>query len=179
MPFQLDFRLKLSEVRKKTMLRHLRPNFSSAFTLIELLVVISIIGILASLATFSYTDSQKKSRDSRRKSDLVAIQKALELAKQDTAGNYSYPLLSPAGPLTTTQLPITYIKAIPTDPKTDVGYKYTPMNSTPAACAAVNTCVTHSLVACLENTKDPQKDGSTAYTASGCTTGASYTITNL
>jgi len=48
------------------------------FTLIELLVVISIIGILISLGAVSFTTAQKKSRDTRRKSDMKQIQTALE-----------------------------------------------------------------------------------------------------
>lgn len=48
------------------------------FTLLELLVVISIIGILVSLISVSYSTAQKKSRDAKRKSDLKSIQNAFE-----------------------------------------------------------------------------------------------------
>lgn len=183
--------------------RHPKPSLSSValregwrrrkaafgFTLIELLVVISIIGILAALASASYSDSQKKSRDSRRKSDLTAIQKALELAKQDSAGNYSYPICVTYGPPPAgtpanacyvtdssvkqggTTLAPTYIKKAPVDPKTSVGYTYTPST---ASCAT-GACVSYTLYACLENSKDPQKDG----TNSCISPLVSYTITNL
>ena len=183
-----------------------QPRTNHGFTLIELLVVIAIIGILAALATVSYTDSQKKSRDSRRKSDLSAIQKALELAKQDSAGNYSYPICTPyasAAPLPTnacyagdstisqgsTTLATTYIKKVPLDPKTGTGYVYyTYTSDGSTSCITASTCVTFKLVACLENTKDPQKDpnspsgAATNTTVCGAlaTTGlVSYTISNL
>ncbi len=49
-----------------------------AFTLLELLVVIAIIGILISLGVASFSNAQKKSRDSRRREDLKAMQNGLE-----------------------------------------------------------------------------------------------------
>lgn len=49
-----------------------------AFTLVELLVVISIIGILAALATVSFSSTQKQARDTQRKSDLKQYQTSLE-----------------------------------------------------------------------------------------------------
>ncbi len=181
MPF-LNLKLKIKNLK-----------FNSGFTLIELLVVIAIIGILAALATTSYTDSQKKSRDSKRKSDLQAIQKAFELMKQDTAGSYSYPYIATPAALTSTNtspaVTSSYIKAVPTDPKTGTGYTYTPLLSTGgAACTGVGACTAYTLVACLENSKDPQKDpnapGGSSFSQNAICTGAtpatsSYTITNL
>jgi prepilin-type N-terminal cleavage/methylation domain-containing protein len=183
------------------------PQAKHGFTLIELLVVIAIIGVLASLATYTYTDSQKKSRDSRRKSDLLAIQKALELAKQDTAGNYSYPRCFTALVVTcvltepdsghaaddretSPVLSTTYIKAIPTDPKTGTGYTYSTFDNAGATCSTTGSCTAFNLIACLENAKDPQKDSNAsggngfAQNTTVCgvfaTTGlVSYTITNL
>lgn len=58
------------------------------FTLVELLVVIVILGILTTIGLFAFQSSQKKSRDSRRKSDLQEITKALELYNNDHG---SYP----------------------------------------------------------------------------------------
>lgn len=58
------------------------------FTLLELLVVIAIIAILASVGLGSYTRSQRKARDARRRSDLKQIQNALE---QYYSINGSYP----------------------------------------------------------------------------------------
>ncbi len=58
------------------------------FTLIELLVVISIIGILAALATVSFTSSQKQARDTKRKSDLRWYQNAVEILADKKNGMY-------------------------------------------------------------------------------------------
>ena len=130
---------------------------SFGFTLIELLVVITIIGILAGLALVSYGGTQARSRDSKRKQELDAIKKALELAKQDTAGAYYYPSCSPvsescSASSTTPALADTgYIKAVPVDPKTNAAYTYIP---TPASCNG--TCTSYTLIACLENATDSQ-----------------------
>jgi len=48
------------------------------FTLLEMLVVIGIISILVTIAAASYSTAMKKSRDTRRKSDMSAIQNAME-----------------------------------------------------------------------------------------------------
>lgn len=53
------------------------------FTLIELLVVITIIGILATGATATYTSQIQKARDSTRMSDLKAVQWGLEQVYAD------------------------------------------------------------------------------------------------
>lgn len=55
----------------------------------ELLIVIAIIGILISIATVAYSSAQKKSRDSRRKSDVKAIQNAMEQYYADTSSTYA------------------------------------------------------------------------------------------
>ncbi|NMB47998.1 type II secretion system protein [Candidatus Kuenenbacteria bacterium] len=52
---------------------------NKAFTLIELLVAIAIIGLLATLVTFAIQNAGKKSRDTRRLSDLKQINTALQL----------------------------------------------------------------------------------------------------
>lgn len=54
-----------------------------AFTLVELLVVISIIGVLASIALVSFRNSQARSRDTQRKSNLKEMKSALELYYSD------------------------------------------------------------------------------------------------
>ena len=53
------------------------------FTLIELLVVISIIGVLATIVLSSISNASSRARDTRRVSDIQAIQKALELYYSD------------------------------------------------------------------------------------------------
>jgi type II secretion system protein G len=66
--FKIDLKFKTSNLK-----------FAQAFTLIELLVVISIIAILMAVATVSYLNAQQKGRDNKRKTDLKAIQQALEI----------------------------------------------------------------------------------------------------
>jgi len=53
------------------------------FTLIELLVVITIIGILATGATSTYTTQIQKARDTTRVNDVKALQSATEQVYQD------------------------------------------------------------------------------------------------
>lgn len=52
------------------------------FTLVELLVVIAILGVLVGVAYIAINPAEmmKKSRDSKRLSDLATIRKALDLA---------------------------------------------------------------------------------------------------
>lgn len=54
------------------------PHRDHGFTLIELLVVIAIIAILATIGLVIYANVQKNARDSRRRSDVEAISRALE-----------------------------------------------------------------------------------------------------
>jgi type II secretion system protein G len=57
-------------------------NFKG-FTLIELLVVIAIIGLLTTLAVVSFGNARERARDTKRKSDLRQITKALEMYFDD------------------------------------------------------------------------------------------------
>jgi prepilin-type N-terminal cleavage/methylation domain-containing protein len=57
------------------------------FTLMELLVVMVIIGILAGIVGSNFVSSQMKGRDTKRKSDLAQIAKAVEFYTNDH-GNY-------------------------------------------------------------------------------------------
>lgn len=58
------------------------------FTLIELLVVIAITAVLAAGSVGMFTNSQRRARDARRRSDLKNIQTALE---QYNVANNQYP----------------------------------------------------------------------------------------
>lgn len=93
MPFRLDLRLKLLEVRKKTKLQHPTPNFSPGLTLVELLIVIAILGILASFTSFALLGHQKKARDAQRKNDMQVFKKTMELAKSDCRNQAYYPYI--------------------------------------------------------------------------------------
>ncbi len=93
-------------------------NKKSGFTLLELLVVIAIIAVLISMATVSYSSAQRKSRDSRRKSDLKSIQAALEQYYADHSGVYIIDAGCNPG--------VTYLPGgMPTDPKSGVAYTVT------------------------------------------------------
>ncbi len=58
------------------------------FTLIELLVVISIIGILMAIGAVSYSGTQKKARDTRRRAEMKAVQNAMEMYAANNNGVY-------------------------------------------------------------------------------------------
>jgi prepilin-type N-terminal cleavage/methylation domain-containing protein len=59
-------------------IKNQKSKIKNGFTLIELLVVISIVGILAAIATTSYSSAQKQARDTTRKSDLAQYRTSLE-----------------------------------------------------------------------------------------------------
>ena len=69
-------------------MKEFNTKYKVGFTLVELLVVIGIIGILAGIVYASFGDARKMARDDIRKSDLKALQLALELYK---AQNGRYP----------------------------------------------------------------------------------------
>jgi prepilin-type N-terminal cleavage/methylation domain-containing protein len=64
------------------------------FTLIELLVVCAIIALIAILVLVNLNFARQKSRDARRKADLLTMQSALE---QYYSENKSYPATYPSG----------------------------------------------------------------------------------
>jgi len=109
------------------------------FTLLELLIVIVIIGILALLIIPNITSAPKKSRDTKRKTDLTTVRKGLE---EYFVNNNAYP--AQLTDLQAGSAPI--MKTIPTDPKNSGVYVYT---YTPA-----NSNTTYTLKACLENDQD-------------------------
>lgn len=153
------------------------------FTLIELLVVISIIAILITLVTATLTTAQAKARDSQRKTDLDALQKAMEIYKSDTKGAAKYPSNIYAEIGTSGLLTLEYgkyIKDTPTDPSivdagADLDYFYVPYKSDiTSTCTSganevrdISSCQNYILVACLENNNDSNADSSTD---SRCTT---------
>ena len=161
--------LKLMPFLKKSMVDGRSTIVNKGFTLIELLVVIAILGILVTIAIASYTSAQGKSRDGRRKGDMDAVKKALELAKSDTTGGFfpGCPSNAPSCQLSnaaTTNNPSIetagYIKKTPQDPKNTGVYVYTYI-PTAANCTGqtgATPCSSYTLVACLENGNDAQKD---------------------
>src|SRR4030042_1828362 len=136
---------------------------NSGFTLIELLIVVSILGVLITLGYQSFNLAQIKARDGQRKSDLKQIQQALELYKQDQLPAWAYPPTSAWGVFQTTLQNGGYMKTTPADPLPTSWswpqYSYT-RNATDN--------LRFTLIACLENTKDSNKDTvNNAYCTSG------------
>jgi general secretion pathway protein G len=126
------------------------------FTLLELLIVIVIIGILALLILPNITSAPKKARDTKRKTDLTAIQKGLE---EYFVNNNIYPASLTS--LTVGSAPI--MKTVPTDPTNSGNYTYV-YAPTPSGGPYTG----YSLDACLENNSDSGTDVITA--VSPCTT---------
>ena len=60
---------------------------NQGFTIVELLIVIVVIGILATLVITTYSGIQSKARDTKRKTDINAIQGQVE-AYNTNAGFY-------------------------------------------------------------------------------------------
>ncbi len=120
----------------------LMPQLSAknGFTLVELMIVITVIALLMGIGFFTYASAQSRGRDSRRKSDLLALKGALELSRQDASGFYPSSLAS---------LAPTYIKTVPKDPKTASDYVYTPQ---PTSCTTA--CTSYYIQTTLENTND-------------------------
>ncbi len=118
---------------------------NQAFTLIEILVVATIIGILVTVAAVSFANSQKRSRNARRKADLETVRQALVLYRQDhgsygdVAGGFPTVVnnLSAGGYLTTNDI---------ADPKTgNPAYSLICLNGASSDCNKVQ------LTASLEN----------------------------
>ncbi len=101
--------------------RNLKTILNSGFTLVELLVVISVVALLVSLTIISVDSSKKKSRDSRRLSDINEIRNALELFR---AANKKFPAT-----LADPGLAPVFIPAIPKDPLTRNNYLYSSMDN--------------------------------------------------
>lgn len=179
-----SFKINFEFVRNKLpylKLKNKNLKLIKGFTLIELLVVISIIGILMAVATVSYINAQQKGRDNKRKSDLKAVQQALELYYQQKG---KYPPNVTGGLIqcdgggggftwgTTSFIcnSVTYMNPLPRDPiiNTLTQYYYYTDNIGPPANS------TYKLYAKIENVKD--QDLINTLTACGTAPPASATI---
>lgn len=125
------------------------------FTLIELLIVIAILGILATLGFGSFTTSQQKARDARRKNDLTQIGRALEAFYNDKG---AYPLSNSSDVIVCKTGGVTcdwgdafeddagtpYMVELPVDPRSTNTYVYESSDGS-----------YYRLYALLENAQDP------------------------
>src|SRR3990172_7893177 len=98
---------------------------TKGFTLIELLVAATIIALLTAIGVVSYANINKRSRDTKRKSDIEQIRSSLEMYRADNgsypnAGAGSWTDVSSLSALVTGG----YIAAIPADPKTTQVYRF-------------------------------------------------------
>ncbi len=155
-------------LRSKNMAKRNTDHFG--FTLIEILVVATILGVLAAVAVSSYASINKRSRDSKRKSDTEQIRSALEMYRSD---NGYYPPVDTSGfgsaSDLTAYLVSSYMPVVPSDPTTTQAYYYYATGASGAnyysycLCAKLetqtvttNTCTGVSLpAACNYGVKSP------------------------
>lgn len=138
-------------------------NRKEGFTIVELLIVIVVIGILALLVITTYSGIQQKARNSKRQSDVAAIQTQLEAFYQQ--GGY-YPSLADmnsASWLSSNMKSLDQNALIdpsnPTQSKTLVAspaaksYAYAVTDASGASCEATDTnCAKYTLTATYEGT---------------------------
>jgi len=107
----------------------------SGFTIVELLIVIVVIGILAAITIVAYNGIQQRGRDAQRRSDFVALEKALRLYRVDNSG---FPRCASSGAFNagvdgsatclvsaiSAQLVPKYMNSLPQDPTNSGSYQY-------------------------------------------------------
>lgn len=116
-------------------------NNQKGFTLIELLVAATIIAVLTTIGIVSFTSTNQRARNGKRKADMEQVRAALELYKSDdSAGAGKYP----SGSFTTmtgTLKTAKYLSdPLPQDPKNVAPYTY--MYSAPVAQTSYCLCAT-------------------------------------
>jgi len=146
------------------------------FSLIELLVVIAIIAMGVGIMLPNFMGARERTRDAKRKTDIVAIQKAMELYKIDQNPQV-YPTSFPAGLCGECWLSSgtdceaagvnLYIRNFPCDPLNPTPYVYK---------LDASDSLKYSISSCLENEADPDKDAAVEPTCAAFGNNASYTI---
>lgn len=132
------------------------------FSLIELIVVITIIAVITAVGVVSFGGASKKSRDSKRMSDLERYRVALEMYRQT---NGSYPANFP-----TDLINASLIQSVLTDPKSGYTYVYNQ-----------NGNYSYGLFAWVEDlgSTTGTYTGGSCYGACGCSTnGCNYRVLN-
>ena len=139
------------------------------FTIVELLIVIVVIGILAALVVTTYSGIQAKARDSKRKTDIAAIQTQIEAYY---AEENHYPSYANLNSSTWRAVEANHLKSLKEDTLTDPSgtaatlksgaaaasdkqYGYQPVNDAGTSCEAdATTCTGYTLSAYLEGSKE-------------------------
>jgi prepilin-type N-terminal cleavage/methylation domain-containing protein len=141
-------------------------NKKSGFSLLELLVVVSIIGILIALGTVAFSTAQKKSRDSRRRSDVKAMQEAFEQYKAQIGSYGDCDVMADYDDGAGSIMP----GGLPQDPKNSGSFVY----NTDTACATDAYCV-----CALMESSSGNADAPTASACNFLSSGNYYCMTNL
>lgn len=126
----------------------------------ELLIVVALIALLVSVALMSVQGQIQKAQDSRKKTDLAKISRALELYVNDTG---CYPPVSTLATCGGTQLGA-YLDKTPCH-QGATPYVYVPVN-------AGNVCEGYRLFARLQNLQDPDIERVGCSVDQGCGNGA-------
>lgn len=96
---------------------------TKGFTLIEILVVLGLITVLVSVGLASYTNTNRQTRDSRRKTNLEMLNQALELYRSE---NLQYPPVAAGNAANLQPYLNIYLgsTAYPSDPQSQYNYYY-------------------------------------------------------
>lgn len=125
---------------------------NNSFTLIELLVVIAVLAGMMALMVPNFMSVREKSRDVKRKTDLKAIQKALELYAQNQPQKLYPTGLLPCQVFNDSNGSV-YMQKVPVDPLVScstITSKYYYVQPTPG------DYFSYKLGACLENGNDAE-----------------------
>lgn len=118
----------------------MKTNSKLGFTLIELLVAATIIAVLTMIGVVSFTTTNQRARNGKRKADMEQTRAALELYRSDdSAGAGKYPAGSSYSTTVNTLKTAKYLSdPLPVDPKNTAPYTY--YYSAPAAQTSYCIC---------------------------------------
>lgn len=142
------------------------------FTLIELLVAATIIAVLTTIGIVSFTSTNQRARNGKRRGDMEQVRAALELYKSDdSAGAGKYPAGSSFTTTTNTLKTAKYLSdPLPVDPKNVAPYTY--YYTAPAAQTTFCVCAT------LEGTLQGNSPDQTCNSIGALGTGIYYCLVN-